>query len=312
MEEDRKKMQEFLGKLWMNPSLQKTPLNRKENQVLSFLKENQSQLQQVFSRDEYFPHLDWNETLKLLVSELVEKLIQTISTDIETLNREALLPAIFDSFGTKNIISEENFKNFVQDQFRAKAQRDQMLSSIQMISLNYFNNYVPEILTRRKFIFNEIYRRDRLKMDIHLIPKYLNLTALFRPLFYAPIPYRNGSDETMSLAQAVKDRRLYDTVMNKMGDFIQDNLGQVPEHIYRSGIESNLNHDDFPDTTGAAKLIGVIAARSADFVPMEKQDRGADTPDKSWFQINRRNAKVYGIDPDIIDELYQIAGDRGW
>jgi hypothetical protein len=41
-------------------------------------------------------------------------------------------------------------------------------------------------------------------------------------------------------------------------------------------------------------------------------DRGADTPDKSWFSIARRNFKFYGYDVKMIDEFYKIAAENGW
>ena len=305
-------MQEFLGKLWQNPNLQKTPIDKKENQVLSFLKENQGQLQKVFAQEEYFPHLNWNDTLRLLLSEMVDKLLETISPNIDHIKKHTLLPAVLESFDNKCRIEEDSFKNFLIEMFRNKVMRDQILSSIQMISLGYFDNYVPVALDNRKYLYNEIYRRDRIKMDLPHIPKYLGLVAIFRSLFYLPIKYRAGSDETLTLAKAIRDKKLYDTLIGSMEEYLNSTLGTVPREIWLSGVESNMNLSDFPSISGASKFIAVIAARSADYVPMDKQDRGADTPDKSWFQINRRNAKMYGIDPDMMDELYQIAGNKGW
>ena len=41
-------------------------------------------------------------------------------------------------------------------------------------------------------------------------------------------------------------------------------------------------------------------------------DRGAESPDKSWFSIARRNYKFYGFDIKMLDELYKTAAENGW
>jgi hypothetical protein len=41
-------------------------------------------------------------------------------------------------------------------------------------------------------------------------------------------------------------------------------------------------------------------------------DRGADSPDKSWFNVSRRNARWRGLDVSMLDELYTIAAENGW
>jgi hypothetical protein len=43
-----------------------------------------------------------------------------------------------------------------------------------------------------------------------------------------------------------------------------------------------------------------------------KVDRGAESPDKSWFSIAKKNADYYGFDRRMLDELYMIAGDNNW
>ena len=43
-----------------------------------------------------------------------------------------------------------------------------------------------------------------------------------------------------------------------------------------------------------------------------KVDRGADTPDKSWFNIARKNSRFFGFDDKMLEELYKIAAENGW
>jgi len=41
-------------------------------------------------------------------------------------------------------------------------------------------------------------------------------------------------------------------------------------------------------------------------------DRGAESPDKSWFAVARKNADYYGFDKRMIEDLYRIARDNNW
>jgi len=303
-------MREFLGKLWMNPALQKTSIDKKENQVLSFLRENQAQLQKIFSQADYFPNLTWNEAVTLLLTELVDKLLESIIPKIDHIHN--MMPTLMRSLESEGNIDADRFKNFLIEQMRTKTMRDHYLSAIQVISLNYYANYVPPALERHKYIYNELMRHDRLKVDSQLLVAYLSIATLFRPLFYYPIKFRDDSNETATLAKSAGDKKFFDLLTRRLHYFLNGEFGKVPDMIFMSGIQSNLMLSDFPEISGTARLIAVIAARSADYIPMEKRDRGAESPDKSWFQINRRNSKIYGLDADIMDELYQIAGEQGW
>lgn len=305
-------MREFLGKLWLNPALQKTSIDKKENQVLSFLRENQAQLQKIFSQTDYFPNLTWNEAVTLLLTELVDKLLETIIPKIDYIYKNMMSPSFLRSLEGDGDIDADKFKTFLIEQMRTKAMRDHYLSAIQIISLNYYTNYVPPAIERHKYIYNEFIRHDRLKIDTPAMVSYLSITTLFRPLFYFPIKLRDDSNETATLAKSVGDRKHFDILVRNLHDHLNAEIGKVPEMIFMPGIQSNLMLSDFPEIAGTGRFIAVIAARSADYLPLEKKDRGAESPDKSWFQINRRNSKIYGLDADIMDELYQIAGEKGW
>jgi hypothetical protein len=71
----------------------------------------------------------------------------------------------------------------------------------------------------------------------------------------------------------------------------------------------------FPDTTNVeaiSRIAFILALRGRSLTPSLVVDRGADTPDKSWFNVNRKNAKWHGLDARMLDELYTIAAENGW
>lgn len=312
MENEKRKMKEFLDKLWQNPAILKASMGKKENQILSFLRENQAQLQKVFASSDYFPNMSWNEAVALLLNELVEKVLDSISPKLDRIKQNLLQPALLQQFDSTADIDSDVFKKFLVSMMKNKPVRDQYIIVFEMISLEYFERYLPFAFEKRKTIFTEVIRRERLDIDINLVPKYINLVSLFRPLYFHKFPYKKGLDQHISLNDAQKDKKLYEQAINGMKDYLEEELGPLPEKIFRPGCESFLSATDNPDISGISRLINIMANRCMDFDPSVKADRGAESPDKSWFNINRRNAKNFGYDVRFLEELYQVAGDKGW
>jgi len=82
--------------------------------------------------------------------------------------------------------------------------------------------------------------------------------------------------------------------------------------VIRSGVNANVSYLENRFIEATARLAAVFSARCRAFQPNVRVDRGADTPDKSWLSIARRNYKFYGFDVKILDELYSIAAESGW
>ncbi len=312
MENEKQKMKDFLDKLWQNPAILKTSMGKKENQILSFLKENQGQLQKVFASADYFPNMSWNEAVALLLSELIEKVLETISPRIDRIKQNLLQPELIRYFDPSANIDAGTFKDFLVAMMKHKPVRDQYILVIETISLEYFERYMVHAIEKKKTIYTELIRRERLDMDITLVPKYLNLASLFRPLFFLKFPFKRSSNDMISLSDAMKDKKTYETAKVGFKDFLNDELGRMPERIYLPGMESHVSATENPDISAVSRLINIMVNRCIDFDPSVKVDRGAETPDKSWFNINRKNAKNYGYDARFLEELYHIAGDKGW
>ncbi|MBI3396004.1 MAG: hypothetical protein HY042_09225, partial [Spirochaetia bacterium] len=170
---------------------------------------------------------------------------------------------------------------------------------------------IPIILSRRKVIYNEIIRRDRLMVDNALIPAVLNLSTLLRPLFWYGFSRFAGQGQIVTLAGVQRDLKVFDASLKDLKTHLVEALGTIPERFYKAGLESCLDPTE-REVGGAGRLITIMNGRILDYDPNQKADRGAESPDKSWFNINRRTAKFHGYDLRFLEELYQIAGEEGW
>jgi hypothetical protein len=99
---------------------------------------------------------------------------------------------------------------------------------------------------------------------------------------------------------------------DKVLQTLKTQLKLLPEALLRSGLNSNISFLENPNMETTSRLTAIFAFRCQNYKSTAKVDRGAVSPDKSWFNIARRNYKFYGFDVKMLDELYKIAGENGW
>jgi hypothetical protein len=305
-------MRNFVQKLWTNPAIRNTPIQKKETHILSFIRENQRNLQEAFHSPDFFPGLDWDSAVRLLITELTETTQEALRPRLDEVLDRVIHPEVRSYFGSRGgfQIETSRFRDFILGAMRQKQLRDHYMAALDAISYKLYDRYVAAVMTRHKFIYNELVRRDRVSIDATYMAEYLKLASLFRPLFYYKL--REGPVENLSLAGVAKDPRTSRTVLVSLQALLEREIGFVPEGLLKPGLDSNLSSQEFPDISGSARLIQILVMRGVEYNPELKQDRGAESPDKSWFNINRRTAKNYGYDGKFLEELYLIAGEEGW
>ena len=82
--------------------------------------------------------------------------------------------------------------------------------------------------------------------------------------------------------------------------------------MLKSAVDANVSFNEHHVLEATARLSAIFSARARNYQPDLKVDRGADSPDKSWLNVARRNYKFYGFDVKMLDELYKIAAENMW
>lgn len=60
--------------------------------------------------------------------------------------------------------------------------------------------------------------------------------------------------------------------------------------------------------TGATPIRGrYLSARAKDFRKGQKAEKGSETPDKSWFSVQIKNASFMGFDKRMLEEFNRMA-----
>lgn len=62
-----------------------------------------------------------------------------------------------------------------------------------------------------------------------------------------------------------------------------------------------------PGATPIGKFLAIVFARARDFRKGQKAEKGSETPDKSWFSVQIKNASFLGFDKRMLEEFNRMA-----
>lgn len=309
MNMDDQKAAAFVLRLLANPSLRDLLPLQKEEQVLQFLKVNKKALLPTLSSSNFFPGRNWDEIYLILQQALFRETDKKVKPELANYVQKSL-DLSFISFIRQQLAPSSQVKEeiiSIVNKTLAKPACRAMLADVHT-ALRYRmpEKYINAISQRRTYIFFELTKVQRLiKMGPEEIKNFVKLSLLLRPAVKL-IPIEYELDETMS------PDVLPSLFVKKAIQVISQLIKILPPEIVRSGLNSTLSFQENKFQEATARLAGVLAMRCRNYRPQIKADRGAETSDKSWFSIARRNYKFYGYDVDLLTELYNIAAENGW
>jgi hypothetical protein len=165
---------------------------------------------------------------------------------------------------------------------------------------------MEKIFQRQKYISFELRKVQRLKISSNEISDLVKATLLIRPAvqFFTPGGQSASSGRNLILVSPA--------FAAKVAKEAGRSLSLMPESVVKAGVNSSLSFQDNPYMESTARLAAVFAHRCRNLKPGMKVDRGAESSDKSWFNVARKNYKFYGFDLDMLVELHGIAAENGW
>lgn len=306
MEQPQEKAQQFVTRLLANPAIKTIGPLAKEEQIRQFLKINGSQLFPTLSSPAFFPGLSWHQIRGILD----QALLQLINRDIEALLGRITeeLDYGFLSFlaagGPQAANPGEAIRHLQGRLIENPEARRALNGPLAAVLYNLTDRYIDQAFDRKEYIHFQLVRVQKLSMAKEEIKSLIKVSLLLRNAIHFLGTEANGSAESSGVVQA--------EFANKVVQILSQQLKGVPMPLLQSALSSNISYLDNPRMETTARLVSVFAVRSHNYRPMVKVDRGADSPDKSWFSIARRNYRFYGFDVKMLDELYKISGENGW
>lgn len=298
----------FVSRLLANPALKPlTPLQREE-QIIQFLHANAAQLAPTLSSGAFFGGKSWNQILSLLLQALMQEVDRTLHPDLSNVIGGVQFGFVNhlrqQAAGSEKVRSQVN--EFLRGLLSRMDARRTFTGAYAALAYGMVDRYVEAIWNRRSYVHFELTKVQRLKLSKDDVKSMIEATLLLKPAVHLASGggAQTSAEQTSGLVQPQYAEKVFSVAKQQ--------LPLLPDQVVRSAVNSNVSHLDNRFIEATARLAAVFAARSRNYQPNVRVDRGADSPDKSWLSIARRNYKFYGFDVKILDELYSIAAENGW
>ena len=313
-EVEKNKIRGFVDHLLNLPNIKNEQLLVAEGLILNFISANVNQLKTTFKTPQFFPNLEWSNVFQELLSNLYERVCANVlgvfnefidGTEFTALNREGNLnfPAAFQ---------KEKLSSFLQNLFKNREARFNFSSVYNIFQFEIIEKYIGEIFSRREVIYNELVRvqKTHLECDDYIV--FLKTLLLVKNAGFLKIPLAGDASNPVNLAESAKTPGKMHKLIDSLAANVRQGLPVLSDKAIKLALKSNLRESLSDIQAASSRLLYILSMRFHNYKPVEVIDRGAESPDKSWFAIVRKNAESYGFDKKMLEELYRIAGDNSW
>lgn len=305
---EREKAVQFVSRLKSNPALQGLNPLQQEEQLKQFLRINGSQLQPTLSSPAFFNGMEWSQIISLLTETIQDSATEVLLQDIDKILANQIKYNFLGSFEKK--VSCEQIvpilKKLIHRILENNLSRRAFSVSYTAVKSAIVPKYLKSSMDRQKYISFELRKVQRLKLADHKdAVGYIYVNLLLKPIVYL---YAGVDDD---LAQTKSGLVLNNYAKNVLSKLVAEYPG-LPVDIFKSSINSSISFQENNKTEATARAAAIMYGRCEQYNPNIKVDRGAETPDKSWFSVARKNYKFNGLDHDMLSEFYNISTENWW
>lgn len=297
----------FINHLLSNPALNNLNPLKKEEQILQFLKTNAQSLMPTLSSPQFFPGKPWNEILRLLYTALVQETDKVLKPQLEEWIRQKISFSFVSRIQPHRIPEDQcrqQMWELVQRLLQKPEARNGLLGPVTAIMNDFVGRYLERSFDDRQYVHFELAKVQRLRLEIEDLKHMIHATLLLRP----GIQLFSESGAGEGVESVLVQPQFAATALDSM----KAQLQIVPPELLRGGLYSNVSFEEDKQIDATARVAAIFSSRGKNYKPIARVDRGANTPDRSWFSITRRNFKYYGFDIKMLDEFYKIASESGW
>jgi hypothetical protein len=309
MEASGELLTRFVSRLFESPALRSLPLLQKEDQALQFLLANGPQLKPVFLSLGLDPSAGWESGVQVISQAVKQRVGAMLEAEIDSIVDQhitlSFFPAVFGGRQPPPRLRAE-LRALLRRSASHPVSRIALSGCLPAARSDLTGKYIPQAWARRKYLYLEVTRVQRLQLGADDLADLIRLTIMLRPAAYLFVTPAGVPDREAGFAP------LQESFLQKALPSIGALLPSVPTPLIQLGVRSTLAFPATRTVEGVARASAILAFRGRSLVPGMVVDRGADTADKSWFNVARKNARWHGLDPSLLDELYTIAAENRW
>ncbi len=307
MSVEQERAEAFVARLAQNPTLSDFTSLQREEQILQFLNENAGTLAPTLASQQFFPGRAWHQVYGLLAQALIAVTNRDLHAEIEELVNSRIDLSFVQLLRQQNVPQEkvkEQVLGVVKDCLQRVEARRAFTGVHAALQYRLADRYLDLCFGRRSYVHFELTKVQRLKFGKEEIKSMIELSLLLKPSIYLVSAGNGGGHAGEAVSGVVLSQ-----FAEKAFQSLKKPLNLLPEPAIRSAVNANTSFQDNRYIEATSRLAAIFAARGRTYRPAITVERGADSPDKSWFFVARRNFKFYGFDIKMIDELYSIAAE---
>jgi hypothetical protein len=299
----------FASRLLETPALRRLSALQKEEQAMNVLRTNGSQLLPVFTSLGLDVSRGWREPAAL-VSRAIRAEVDTIMAGevaelLSTRLSFSFVPALAGGRQAPAQVREE-LRALITRSAAHPVARNALSGSLVIVRSGIIEKYIPQAWERKKYIYVEISRVQRLALSPADLSDLTRFVVLVRPAAYLFVTPGESVEKDTGYTP------LQEQYVKKILPGIASQVPSLPGALLNLGLRSSIGFTGTAGPEATARLGAIMAMRGRALAPTLIVDRGADSPDKSWFNVQRRNARWHALDGRMLDELYTIAAENGW
>jgi len=315
-EVDKNKVNDFVDHLLSNPGIKSEPLLIGEGMIMNFLVQNLPQLKITFKNNQFFPHLEWSQVLELIFENLYGRVSGIVLPVINQFIDNAdfsFLDKLYNGGTIADKFRREKLHEFVQMVFKNRDSRFNMNSTINVFNYSIPEKYIAEIFKRRDFLHNELVRVQKTNIGANEYVDFLKIMFLVKNIVFLRLQLNPSNPEAkLCMNDIGKNKKNLQSYTESLVNYLTPLLPGFPDRLIRLAVKSNFSAEMQEQDEASSKLVYILSARFQNYKHVAKIERGAESPDKSWFGIAKKNADHFGYDKRILEALYLIAGDNNW
>jgi hypothetical protein len=299
----------FATRLLETPALRLLAALQKEEQAMNVLRINGPQLLPVFSSLGLDVTRGWREPAAIVSRAIRAEVDRMLGAEVSDLLSSRLMLSFFPGLAGGRpapVRAKEELRALIARAAAHPVARSALAGSLAVALSDLIEKYIPQAGERRKYIYVEITKVQRLSLSLVDLADLTRFVVLVRPAAYLYVTPGETVDKDAGYSP------LQEQYLAKILPGIAAQAPSLPGALVNLGLRSTLAFPDAPRVEAVSRLAAIMAMRGRALSPAVVVDRGADRPDKSWFNVQRRNAKWHGLDGRMLDELYTIAAENGW
>ena len=299
----------FATRLLDTPALRPLPSLQKEEQAMNVLRTSGASLVPVFTSLGLDISRGWREPAALVshaIRAATDRMLDAEISDLVSTRVElSFLPGLTGGRPAP-ARARDDLRDLIGRAARGPVSRSALTGSLAVARSDIIEKYIAQVYQRKKYLYVEISRVQRLSLREGEVADLLRFVVLVRPAAYLSMA-----------AGAVVERDdgytpLQEQYLSKILPGIASQAPSFPPPVLSLGLRATLPYQAGDVVEATARLGAILALRGRALAPSVTVDRGADSPDKSWFNVQRKNARFRGLDSAMLDELYTIAAENRW